>query len=255
MAGSRDGAVLARLVAWLLGLSGSHTGLACRDGLFLDRRRVDARDSAHWEAGHRLLVNRATEAVVIENGAATILRDGLAYDRCHVGIVTDLGGAEALGEFDITDGDQLVRVLRTQVDVVLAEGTAVLNADDPRVAALAPLCDGAVVLYAADAHAPALVAHQGAGGRAVLVRQDRVVLANGSSESFLPGLGRLTVWRATHAGVSVESLLAAVAAGWALGIPLNLIGAGAEAFEADLQAALSSLQLAQAIPAPEAQLA
>ncbi|MGI4779562.1 MAG: cyanophycin synthetase [Janthinobacterium lividum] len=251
VAGSRDAAVLARLVAWLLGLGGRYTGLACRDGLFLDRRRVDARDSAHWEAGHRLLVNRATEAVVIENGAATILRDGLPYDRCHVGIVTDLGGAETLAEFDITESDQLVRVVRTQVDVVLAEGTAVLNADDPRVAALGPLCDGAVVLYAADPQASALVAHQSAGGRAVLVRQDRVVLASGSSESFLPGLGRLTIWRATHVGVSVENLLAAVAAGWALGIPLNLIGAGAEAFEADLQAALASLQLSQTVPSAD----
>jgi cyanophycin synthetase len=82
----------------------------------------------------------------------------------------------------------------------------------------------------------------------VLVRQDRVVLANGSSESFLPGLGRLTIWRATHAGVSLESLLAAVAAAWAMGIPLNLIGAGVEAFEADLQAALASLQLSQTQP-------
>ena len=155
MAGSRDTAVLARLVAWLIGLGGRHTGLACRDGLFLERRRVDARDSANWEAGHRLLVNRAVQAVVIENGAETILRDGLAYDRCQVGIVTDLDGAEALAEFDITESDQMVKVLRTQVDVVLPEGTAVLNAADPRVAGLAPLCDGAVILYAADAAAPA----------------------------------------------------------------------------------------------------
>ena len=86
----------------------------------------------------------------------------------------------------------------------------------------------------------------------MLIRQDRVVLATGSSESFLPGLGRLTVWRATHAGVELESLLAAVAAGWALGIPLNLIGAGAQAFEADLTAALSSLQLSQGLPMDEA---
>ena len=100
----------------------------------------------------------------------------------------------------------------------------------------------------------ALTAHQAAGGKAVLVRQDRVVLANGSSESFLPGLGRLTVWRATHPGVSLDVLLAAVAAGWALGIPLNLIGAGAEAFESDLQAALASLQLSQSQPHPSHQL-
>jgi cyanophycin synthetase len=195
------------------------------------------------------------QAVVIENGAETILRDGLAYDRCEVGIVTDLEGAEHLAEFDITESDQMVKVLRTQVDVVLPEGTAVLNAADPRVAGLAPLCDGDVILYSADPQAEALSKHQQAGGKAVLVRQDRVVLANGSSESFLPGLGRLTIWRATHAGVGLESLLAAVAAAWAMGIPLSLIGAGVEAFEADLQAALASLQLSQTLLSPEQQLA
>jgi len=255
VAGTRETAVIARLVAWLLGLSGHRTGLACRDGLFLDRRRVDAQGSAHWEAGHRLLVNRAVQAAVIENGAEAILRDGLAYDRCQVGIVTDLDGAEALAEFDIAESEQMVKVLRTQVDVVLPEGAAVLHAGDPRVAGLAPLCDGAVILYAADAQAPAFAGHRDAGGKAVFVRQDRVVLASGGSESFLPGLGRLTVWRATHAGVGIDSLLAAVAAGWALGIPLNLIGAGAEAFESDLQAALASLQLAQAAPDAQPQLA
>lgn len=255
VAGSRDNAVIARLVAWLVGLGGRHTGLACRDGLFLERRRVDARDSANWDAGHRLLMNRQVQAVVIENGARTILQDGLPYDRCEVGIVTDLGGFEQLGDFDIRESDHMVKVLRTQVDVVLPEGTAVLNADDERVAGLAPLCDGAVILYSVDAQAASLTAHQAAGGKAVLIRQDRVVLANGTSESFLPGLGRLTVWRATHAGVSLESLLAAVAAAWALGIPLNLIGAGIEAFEADLQAALASLQLSQSQPSPQLQLA
>lgn len=255
VAGSQDTALLARLVAWLVGLSGQHTGLACRDGLFLERRRVDARDSANWEAGRRLLVNRSVQAVVIENGARTILTDGLPYDRCQVGIVTDLEGADALADFDISESDQMVKVLRTQVDVVLSEGTAVLNGADMRVAGLAPLCDGDVILYAADPHAQALVAHQAKGGKAVLVRQDRIVLANGSSESFLPGLGRLTAWRATHVGVSLESLLAAVAAAWALGIPLNLIGAGVEAFEADLQAALASLQLSQSVPFHDSHLA
>jgi cyanophycin synthetase len=138
---------------------------------------------------------------------------------------------------------------------VLPEGTAVLNAADQRVAGLAPLCDGDVILYAADPQTEALGKHQATGGKAVLVRQDRVVLANGSSESFLPGLGRLTIWRATHVGVSLESLLAAVATGWALGIPLNLIGAGVEAFEANLQAALASLQLSQTLISPEQQFA
>ncbi|MDA7416799.1 cyanophycin synthetase [Xenophilus arseniciresistens] len=243
VAGTQDTAALARLVAWLVGLSGKPTGLACREGLFLDRRRVDARDSANWEAGRRLLVNRQMEAVVIENGAQTILADGLPYDRCDVGIVTDLGGAEALAHYDIQESDQMVKVLRTQVDVVLPHGTAVLNAADARVADMAPLCDGDVVLYASDVNAAPLAAHLNAGGKAVLVRQDRVVLATGTSEVFLPGMGSLAVWRQRHASVSVDSLLAAVAAAWALGIALNLIGAGVEVFDAAPSASSPSFAL------------
>lgn len=233
VAGSQDTAALARLVAWLIGLTGQPVGLACRDGLFLDRRRVDARDSASWDAGRRLLVNRQVEAAVIENGAETILADGLPYDRCEIGIVTDLGGADALGHYDIRESEQMVKVLRTQVDVVLPHGTAVLNAADARVAGLAPLCDGAVLLYASDpdAAAAALAPHLAAGGQAVLVRQGRVVLATGASEAALPGMGPLAAWHAAHSSVSVDSLLAAVGAAWALGIALNLIGAGVEMFD------------------------
>ncbi|MDR2852119.1 MAG: cyanophycin synthetase [Burkholderiaceae bacterium] len=240
IAGSHDNAALARLVAWLISLSGRFTGLACRDGLFLDRRRVQSADSANWDAGRSLLVNCNVQAVVIENDAQTITRDGLPYDRCEIGIVTDLDGFEQLAEEDIHESDQMVRVLRTQVDVVLPEGSAVLNAADARVAGLAPLCDGAVVLYSADPQADvpaqALAAHRQAGGKAVLARADRIVLSEGANESPLPGLGLLSAWRAGHAGISLESLLAAVAAGWALGIPLNLIGAGVQAFDAEVPA-------------------
>ncbi|MEO6320014.1 MAG: cyanophycin synthetase, partial [Polaromonas sp.] len=117
IAGSDGTAPIARLVAWLLHLSGHYTGLACRDGLFLDQRRVEKTDCTHWEAGQRLLINRAVQAAVFENGADTILRSGLAYDRCQVGVVTDLGGASALAEFDILKDDQMFKVMRSQVDV------------------------------------------------------------------------------------------------------------------------------------------
>jgi cyanophycin synthetase len=38
--------------------------------------------------------------------------------------------------------DKLYNVLRTQVDVVLPSGAAVLNAADPQVVEMADLCDG-----------------------------------------------------------------------------------------------------------------
>jgi cyanophycin synthetase len=230
IAGSGGNYRVARLVAWLLHLSGRHTGLACQAGLFLDQRCVDASDCANWEAGQRLLINRAVQAAVFENGADTILRTGLPYDKCQVGVVTDLGGAQGLAEFDITEDDQMFKVMRSQVDVVLPGGAAVLNAADPRIAGMAELCDGEVIFYSVDPKAPALAAHCAQGGRALFIRQDQVVLATGASEAFLPGLGKLGAWRERR-GLTEDALLAAIGAAWALGISLNLIGAGMEAFE------------------------
>ena len=227
VAGSRHGAQIARLVAWVLQLGGRHVGLACRDGLFLDRRRVDPGDCTHWDAGRRLLINRNVEAAVFENDAAAILRDGLPYDRCSVGIVTDLDGIEALAEHEVHDTDQMLKVLRTQVDVVLPDGCAVLHAADARIAGLGRLCDGAVVLYARDEHSPAIVAHRAGGGRAVFLRDSGCVLAEGSSETVLSRLEPL----ATPAEVlAPEALLAAVAAAWAMGIDPDLIAAGVQTF-------------------------
>jgi cyanophycin synthetase len=225
VAGSQDTADIAQLVAWLVHLSGRHVGLACRDGLFLAGRRVGRGDCANWASGHRLLMNREVQTVVIENGAATILDDGLPYDRCHIGVVTDLGGAETLARHDIRDTEQMPRVLRTQVDVVLPEGAAVLNADDERIADMARLSDGDVILYSLQAiDNDTVAAHRGQGGRAVLLRASRVVLATGTVEVVCVDLQRRRI------ALAPSVVLAALAAGWALGIAPELMAAGLETF-------------------------
>ena len=231
VAGTQDTTTIARLVAWLVHLGGRYTGLACQAGMFMNQRRVDARDSAHWAGAHSLLMSQMVQAAVIENDARAILQDGLAYDRCTVGVVTDLDGWEALAHFDIHSAEQMPRVLRTQVDVVLDEGAAVLNADAAGVAELAPLCDGAVILYSTDAHHPAVAAHRADGqGRAVLVRAGAVVLATGASEKSLGALDRLHFGRDMPAP-AVSTLLAAIGAAWALDIAPDLIAAGIKTFE------------------------
>lgn len=233
--GTRGTETIARLVAWLMHLTGKTVGLACRDGLFLDRRQVERGDCARWEPGRRLLINRNVEAAVFEHGAESILGEGLAYDRCTVGVVTDLDGAERLGEFDIREPEQMLKVMRTQIDVVLPEGAGVLNAADPRVASLAELCDGEVIFYACDAGNPAIAAQRAKDGRAVYVRDGRIVLARGASETLLADgeqLGRFGA-RADQ----TQTLLAAVAAAWALGISPDLIAAGIETFEFTLPTA------------------
>ena len=243
VAGSQGTNNIARLTAWLLHLSGRHVGLACRDGLFLRNRRVESRASANWESGQRLLMNRDVDAVVLENGAASILNDGLAYDRCAVGVVTDLLGAESpvdptLAQHDIHETDQMYKVLRTQVDVVLPDGVAVLNAADARLVEMAELCDGEVIFYDLDHHNPALVAHRAKGGRTVSVDGHHVLLThNGYMPVRCADLNSAAARRMTGGsaqavpGASVRSLLASVAVAWALGIPPELIAAGLETFD------------------------
>jgi cyanophycin synthetase len=228
VSGSREAATIARLVAWMLHLGGRPAGLACRQGIFLGDRRAEPVDGTRWDAGHRLLINRTIEVAVFEHSAASILNDGLPYDRAHVGVVTDLEGAEDLASHDIRDSDQLVRVLRTQIDVVLPGGVAVLNADDPRILAMAELSDGEVVLYGVDVAGERLASHREGGGRVVGLRDGAIVMGDGASGVTCGnGRGAALVGRL---GASV--VLPAVATGWALGLAPALIAAGLETFEA-----------------------
>ncbi|MDC8774051.1 cyanophycin synthetase [Roseateles albus] len=241
VAGSRGTHTIARLVAWLLHLNGRHVGLACRNGLFLGTRRVERKSSVRWDAAHRLLMNRGVDAVVIENNAEAILRDGLSYDRCQVGLVTDMGGIEGLAEFDVMNPDQLFKVLRTQVDVVLGEGAAVLNAAEPLLVEMSDLCDGEVVLYALDATLPALAAHREQGGRAVFLQGGAAVLAHGQSETVGANVDALLRRFAAAdmeaaAEIDAATVLGAVATAWAMNISPELISAGLDTFVPELAA-------------------
>ncbi|HMX16940.1 MAG TPA: Mur ligase family protein, partial [Rhodocyclaceae bacterium] len=234
--GSAGKTPVARLLAWLLSLSGRYTGLACSDGLFLDRRRVEARDSANWGAAHRILLNRSVEAAVFENDPRAILGEGLAYDRCLVGVVTNILDAEGLAEFDVREPDQVANAVRTQVDLVLPEGTAVLNADDPLVAPMASLCDGRVLYFGLDGESEVIAGHRARGGDAVFVRAGWVVLATAATETRLGELARMLPAGAGAEAHRPANVLAAIGAAWAVGLAPDLIRAGIETFEAPLGA-------------------
>jgi cyanophycin synthetase len=229
--GSFGKTIVARLVARLLTLSGKCTGLACSDGLFLDRRLVDKGDRAKWEAANRILMNRAVEAAVFENGSDTILGEGLAYDRCQVGVITNIEPTRHYGAaYYIETPEQVYNVLRTQVDLVLPKGAAVLNAREPMLVEMAELCDGEVIYFALDPNLPAITEHRAQGKRAVLVRDGQLMLASGLNEIALTKLSDIPLTDGGKTPAQVENVLAAVGAAWALGITPDLMRIGIETF-------------------------
>ena len=228
--GSYGKTTVCRLIARLLTLSDQYTGLACSDGLFLDHRQSEKADAANWQAAQRILMNRAVEAAVFENGGDAILGEGLAYDRCQVGVITNVEVARHVGRQYIATPEHVFNILRTQIDVVLPTGAAVLNACDAMLVDMAPLCDGEVIYFAFDPQCPALVAHREAGKRAVIVRYGQIMLASGQGEIALAKLVDIPLTEDGQSRWQIENVLAAVAAAWSLGISSDVMRTGIETY-------------------------
>lgn len=226
--GTLGTSLIARLLGCLLNAAGKHAGVANGEGLYLDGRQVQKGDCTGFAFGERLLINRNVDAAVFESNARSILAGGLPYDRCTVGVVTDMGDLAEVEEFQVRDAEALATVVRSQVDVILSDGAAVLNAADPEVVKLAELSDGRVIFYAMDEHDPVLVRHRASGERVVFARNNHIVLAEGKEETSLLDLGKIKPATVKHPA----SVLAATAAAWALGLQHDLICGGLRAFDA-----------------------
>jgi cyanophycin synthetase len=200
---------------------GSTAALANAEGIKIGSRMIDSNSANHFEAAQRVLINRIVDCAVIENTPNQLASEGLAYDRCSVGVVLGSPLNFSMPKFDLLAADQVKSLLRTQVDVVLASGDAILDADDATVASLAELCDGGVVLFSAQASNPIVMKHLEAGGRAVFARNQQIVLASESEETLLLGPSASKLLKLVSNALPAQALLASIATGWALGISLE----------------------------------
>ena len=223
---------VAMLTGWLLYRAGYVTGLACNAGLYLQMDRIETASPGEWESGQRILMNRTTTAAVVESGPRSILEHGLAYDRCQVGVVTGVPLPDGLQDHHIHTHEQMRNVLRTQVDVVLPGGCAVLNADDEVCAGLSELCDGSVLFYTVNADHERRAEHCAEeGGRFLVVREQRIVLLDHRGETTVMDLRHPTVERLLQQHLPLPALLAAVGAALALDMDPALVRAGVETAE------------------------
>src|SRR5262249_36564813 len=85
-----------RLVAHLLKLSGKPVGMTCPDGIVIDGRLIDRGDCSGPQSARAVLMNPRVEAAVLETARGGILREGLGFDVCDVGIVTNIGEGDHL---------------------------------------------------------------------------------------------------------------------------------------------------------------
>jgi cyanophycin synthetase len=237
-----------RLIAHLLRTAGLSVGLTCTDGIYLNGRRTETRDCSGPQSARAIFLNPRVEVAVLETARGGILREGLGFDRCDVGVVTNIGKGDHFGLRGIETLDELARVKRVVVEAVSPAGAGVLNAADPLVAAMAEHCRGEVIFFARDERDPVLAAHVQSGGSAIFVRNAKIILLQGPREEVLLALNEIPF---LHHGVpfQIENALAAAAAAWKLHISLDFIRAGLRTFHGNADECPARFNVLEAGPA------
>jgi cyanophycin synthetase len=221
--GERGKTSTVRLLAHLLRAAGGCVSVASSDGIQIGQRVSRTPGGDRIVGSQGVLLHPWTTLAICEVGVEQILSDGLGFDRCSVGVVLNVGSGH-LGHAHIDTIEEITAAKRCVVDVVLPNGTAVLNADDARVAAMAEKCRGEVMYYTQAAANSLTSAHGAAGGRVVSLCDGMIYLTEGAAQRGLCPL--------PDGDLHAENVLAAVAAAWAYGQDDASIAEGVQTYRA-----------------------
>ncbi len=223
-----------RLTSHLLRAHGLRVGMTNTDGVYVNGRQTDSGDCSGPRSARNVLAHPDVDAAVLETARGGMLREGLAFDRCHVAVVTNIGMGDHLGLNYISTVEDLVVLKRMIVQNVAASGTAVLNATDPLVARMAVNCPGDVIFFGLDTHHPIIATHRAQGKRVLFVEDDHIVAMQGQHSVRIP-LSEVPVTRSGAIAFQIENAMASIAAAWAINIPWETICKGLSTFISDIQ--------------------
>ncbi len=118
-----------RLMAHIVKNNGFRVGFTTSDGIYIQNHMMEKGDTTGPLSAEYILKDPTVEFAVLETARGGILRSGLGFSQCDIGIITNLQG-DHLGISDIDTIDDMARVKSVVVKSVKKEGWAVLNADD-----------------------------------------------------------------------------------------------------------------------------
>lgn len=236
VAGTNGKTTTVRLIAHILGCHGLRVGMTNSDGVYIAGRRIDTGDCSGPKSARNVLLHPDVDAAVFETARGGVLREGLAFDRCDVAVVTNIGMGDHLGLNYISTVEDLSVVKRVVVQNVAPDGVAVLNAADPMVAGMADMCPGSVIFFARDRQHPVMAAHRAQGRRVVYVDDGLIVACEKKRELRIP-LSQIPITRNGTIGFQIENAMAVVAAVWALDVDWETICRGLASFVNDAETA------------------
>lgn len=222
VSGTNGKTTTVRLITHIMASNGLRMGMTGTDGVYIQGERIDTGDCSGPRSARNVLLHPDVDAAVFETARGGLLREGLAFDRCDVAVVTNVGEGDHLGLSYISTVEDLAVLKSVIVQNVAPHGMAVLNAADEMVARMADACPGTVTFFAQDAGLPTMALHRAQGRRVVFVEGGQIVATEGDTEVRIP-LADIPLTRNGSIGFQVENAMSSIAAAWALGIDWAVI--------------------------------
>ncbi|HHU31650.1 MAG TPA: cyanophycin synthetase [Clostridia bacterium] len=211
-----------RLLAFMGKKSGHIVGYTTTSGVFIGENCIIEGDTTGPKSAQAVLKDKRVTLGVLETARGGILRGGLGYDLADIAVVTNIS-EDHLGQDGINTLEELADVKALVLEALPKTGTAVLNADDPLVTAMAKKTEAQIIYFSRSSDNITVRRHLGAGGKAVFIKNKSVILAEGTTTIKLIDVSNIALTKGGMVSYNVENALAAICAGIGLGFELQVI--------------------------------
>jgi cyanophycin synthetase len=220
-----------RLTAHLFRQTGKTVGFTTTDGVYLQNRLVMEGDMTGPFSANIILSNPTVDVAVLETARGGILRAGLGWDECDVGVVLNVS-ADHLGLRGINTLEQLAEVKAVIPAVVKREGHAVLNADDPLVYAMRERTTADIVFFSTmkEGENERFEEHVARGGIGARIEDGTFVIRRGRLRIPIAGVNEVPLMMGGAARFQQGNILAAIATAYVQGVRYDTIRSGLLSF-------------------------
>lgn len=167
-----------RLIAHMAKMKGLKVGYTTSDGIYIQNRLLMTGDCTGPASAEFVLKDPTVNFAVLESARGGLLRAGLGFHNCDIGIVTNVA-ADHLGLKGIHTIEQLAKVKGVIPETVSPDGYAILNADDDLVYEMRRSVNCNVALFSMDENNPRIKAMQKLGGITAVYENGFITVCRG----------------------------------------------------------------------------
>jgi cyanophycin synthetase len=168
-----------RLTAHIAKTANKKVGYTTSDGVYIQNQLMMKGDCTGPISSKFVLKDPTVDFAVLECARGGMLKAGLAFQQCDVGVVTNVA-ADHLGLGGINTVEQMAKVKAIVPETVKKTGFAVLNAEDDLVYAMKDGLTCNVAFFSMDENNPRIKEHCKNGGMACVYENGFVSLLKGT---------------------------------------------------------------------------